>query len=357
MQIPCAARIVIKLFAPAMALATAACTSQPGIPPPLAAMAQYKIQMRDVLTLPDVIYLDNNADCGCILVGIAVPTAAVAVQNFALANGVPAAAVRSVASHRRIAAASLRDNIRPVKGGLQIQTNAGRCTMMATVFHRARGQKGLVTNSHCTATRAGVDGTDFFQPGGDLFGGDFVAREVIDPPLSNAIAGCPTGRLCRRSDAAFAEFTTSTVGIIGQLARPTHFCSTGPCDLAVANSADALQIIGVGGAAIVGEERQKIGRTTGWTRGRVISACVDTNVSNPDRSDSGITLLCQNYAVGSWGRGDSGSPLFELLTGNRIVLAGIVWGGSVDEQGATIDEMVFTAMPEIEAELGAMDFF
>ena len=63
-------------------------------------------------------------------------------------------------------------------------------------------------------------------------------------------------------------------------------------------------------------------------------------------------MLCQNIVGAGSGPGDSGSPVFELLQGNRVVLAGIMWGGAEDGS-----DFAFTAMPEIEAELGAMDFF
>lgn len=341
------------LFIAQLALFVSSCTVQPANTPGVATLAQHKAQMRDVLTLPNVVFLDENAACSCILVGIANPSAAIAVQNFASAHGVPASVVQTTPVRRFVRHQSLLDNIRPIKGGLQIQNrDRGTCTMMATVFHHARAKKGLITNSHCTKTQNGVDGTEFYQPGGALFGGDFVAREVIDPPLTNAIAGCPAARLCRRSDAAFAEFDQSTAGIVGQLARPQHMCGPPACDQAMSSNTDVLTIIGLGGAAAVGEFRHKIGRTTGWTNGLVTNDCVDINVSNDDGTDSGVTMLCQNIVGGSAGHGDSGSPIFELLQNNRVVLAGIMWGGA--EDGLSF---AFSALPDVEAELGAMDFF
>lgn len=329
------------------------CTpGQPGCTEPPATIAQYKVRMRDVLTLPNVVFLDDNAACSCVLVGIANATTASSVQNFAASKGVPAAVVKTVQSPRYMNRQSLHDTIRPIKGGLEISSGPVICTMMATVFHHARAKKGMITNSHCTATRNGVDGTEFFQRGGALFRGDFVGAEVIDPALTNAIAGCPAGRMCRRSDAALVEFHPNTLGTVGQLALPKHMCGTGPCDQAMTNTNDVLTIVGIGGAALAGENRHKIGRTTGWTRGLVTNDCIDINVSNDDGSDSNVTMICQNIVGASAGHGDSGSPVFELLQNNRVTLAGIMWGGSEDESS-----FVFTALPDVEAELGAMDFF
>src|SRR5437016_13875779 len=114
--------------------------------------------------------------------------------------------------------------------------------------------------------------------------------------------------MCRRSDAAYAEFSTSTVGIVGKLARPKHMCSAAACDQDMNNSTDELTVIGLAGAPTVGEFRHKIGRTTGWGRGTVARACVDINVSNDDATDSGITMVCQHIVSAASGAGDSGSP-------------------------------------------------
>ena len=46
-------------------------------------------QLRDVLTLQDVVFLDLDEACGCITAGISQPTAATAVASFATSPALP----------------------------------------------------------------------------------------------------------------------------------------------------------------------------------------------------------------------------------------------------------------------------
>jgi hypothetical protein len=186
---------------------------------------EYKTRMRDVLTLPNIAFLDADETCNCIAVGITDQSAVTSVENFAKNAGVPLTSVKTVLTRPIKKFASLRDNIRPTKGGLQIQNNdSSFCTQAAAVFNRDRNKKGMLTCSHCTKTQGGVENTEFYQPGGALFSFDHVAKEIIDPPYISSLPGCPTGRACRRSDSAYAEFDTSTHGIVGKLAQPQSMC-------------------------------------------------------------------------------------------------------------------------------------
>jgi len=332
-----------------LAIALAACGAPPAPgPTPGPSLDDYKDRMRDALNIPGVVFLDGDEVAGAVVAGLSDPAAEPAVRNAAAAAGVPAALVQVVATSPIVAASTLQDAMRPIKGGLQIfSSDQQTCTMTAVAFDRARAVKGLLTCSHCTRTQTGVDGTDFFQAGGGI---DFVAREVIDPSLSSSLPGCPSKRVCRRSDAAFAEFTTSTVGIVGRLARPRAMCfGTGSCSLDLASPGDELVVTGVGGAPTLGADLHKIGRTTGWTTGPVTRTCVSANDnSNPLLP---ITMLCQSFVAAGAAHGDSGSPVFELRPNNQIVLMGIMWG--VPTAGGAF---VFSPIPNIEAEIGALDF-
>lgn len=105
-------------------------------------------------------------------------------------------------------------------------------------------------------------------------------------------------------------------------------------------------------APLVGEELDKVGRTTGWTFGKVIGTCVNTNVADTD-----ITLLCQSWVESTDGReivagGDSGSPVFAWRPSGEVVLGGILWGSN--DPGTAF---VFSAMSNVEQELGALATF
>jgi hypothetical protein len=241
----------------------------------------------------------------------------------------------------------LQGNFRPIEGGVRIQ-NADRvtCTMMATAYHRGQGKKGLLMNSHCTQSQFAVDNVNVYQPGGTFFSNDYVAKEVIDPAPNASLPGCPTGRRCRLSEAAFAEFDTSTVGIVGKIAKPALRCGNSICDTAINSTAEVLTITGVAATHVVADSREKIGQYSGWTSGRISRTCVDVNVK-----DTNITLLCQHEVATCGGPGDSGAPVFQRTQGDNVILAGIVWGGPDD--GTSFS---YSPISAIEAELGTMDF-
>ena len=98
---------------------------------------------------------------------------------------------------------------------------------------------------------------------------------------------------------------------------------------------------------IRGQLVDKVGRTTGWTRGQVSNTCVNTGVSG-----TSIVLLCQTWVESIGGGaivagGDSGSPTFIDLGGNNATLVGGLWGGSSD---GTL--LVYSPIANIRAELG-----
>jgi hypothetical protein len=314
--------------------------------PSLEQLEDYKARVRPVLARPGITFVDADEACGCVTVGISQAGAAADVASVAAGAGVPATLVRTVHAGAIRPLAGLRDGIRPIKGGLQIQNeDRSLCTMTATVFNRGLARKGLLTNSHCTRTRNAVDGIEFFQAGGALFSSDFVAREVIDPPATTV--GCPPERLCRRSDAAFARFDTSIVGIVGRLALPSATCGMTACGVTMPSSTSELRISQADlGAPVAGQIVHKIGRTTGRTRGAITQTCIDTSVA-----DSNMVMLCQSQVAATSGQGDSGSPVFRALPDGTVALMGLLWGGPGDGTS-----YVFSSLRDVEAELGSFDY-
>nr|WP_273000261.1 hypothetical protein [Hydrogenibacillus schlegelii] len=114
-----------------------------------------------------------------------------------------------------------------------------------------------------------------------------------------------------------------------------------PCDLRVHAFGVAIRRpLGKAGSPYAGQILDKIGRTTGWTYGKVTGTCVDVNQAGSD-----ITLLGQDIVAAGSGGGDSGSPVFYWHGGNEVILYGLLWGGSSDL-------FVFSNMYNIEKELG-----
>ncbi|MEL6544602.1 MAG: hypothetical protein AAFQ82_08240 [Myxococcota bacterium] len=197
--------------------------------------------------------------------------------------------------------------VRPVVGGTQIQNGNGSCTL-GFVGVRA-GVRGFVTNSHCTLTQGGVEGTVLSQPGDS---GSRIGVEMVDPTYFSG-GGCPSGRRCRLSDSAWATLDDGVTSERGRVYR---------------DSLTRYRVVKEYLYPLDGETLRKVGRTTGTTSGEVSETCEDMNVA-----DSDITLLCQARVEAQSAPGDSGSPVMKLLNpltypGSHPVAAmGVLWGG------------------------------
>ena len=229
----------------------------------------------------------------------------------------------------------LRSRRRPLRGGLQINFGGFLCTLGFMAVRN--GVNGYVTNSHCTTTQGGVQGTVEHQPTASGTT-NRVGIEIADPTYFTG-AGCPAGRRCRRSDSSFIQVPHPSGPAVtiarGTIARPAVNSFTW-------NGVDIFNITSEG-SAVVGQAVTKVGRTTGRTAGTVSQTCVNTNVSGTT-----ITQLCQTFANYGNAGGDSGSPVFRITTLPNVVLVGINWGGN-----GTIS--VFSPISQIQQELGALN--
>jgi hypothetical protein len=227
---------------------------------------------------------------------------------------------------------SLQGIVRPIIGGVQINFPGFLCTLGFNV------SDGFVTNSHCTNEQGGTEGTPYWQPTQSASPTQ-VATEAADPQYSGSLPGCPSGRVCRRSDASRAEYASGfsqfDVGRIARTNRPGR----------------SLTIVGdftitAEGSAVVGNVVNKVGRTTGWSQGSVTNTCVNTNVSGTN-----VTQLCQSFVSAAVGSGDSGSPVFQIVSGTSVHLVGILWGGSGSRT------FVYSPLNQVELELGRLTTF
>ena len=225
---------------------------------------------------------------------------------------------------------SLQGAVRPIIGGVQINFPGFLCTLGFNV-----GGGSFITNSHCTNTQGGTEGTPYWQPSSSASAQ--IATESADPIYRTGLTGCPAGRVCRFSDASRASYAGGAQFAMGRIAK-TQRPGRG------LNITGQFTITGEG-AATVGTVVNKVGRTTGWSQGNVTNTCVHTNVSG-----SNITQLCQNFVSATVGSGDSGSPVFQILSGDDVRLVGILWGGSGSQS------FVYSPLSNIEMsqELGAL---
>jgi hypothetical protein len=265
-----------------------------------------------VLTLPGVVFTDIDETTNRLRIGITDSTGMTeAVGEYLSKLGVPREAV--LISETKEVWPELRNRRRPLRGGLQINFGGFLCTLGFVAVRQ--GITGLVTNSHCTNTQGGVEGTVYHQPSASGTT-NRIGQEVADPTYFTG-GSCPAGRRCRFSDSSFARVPhpsgPSVTTALGTIARP-------PVGSVTWNGVDTFTITAEA-APVVGQSVTKVGRTTGRTSGTVQQTCANFNVAG-----SNITQLCQSRASFTSAGGDSGSPVFRITALPNVTLVGIHWG-------------------------------
>jgi hypothetical protein len=298
----------------------------------------FKTATSEVLGLAGAVSVDLDEASNRVRVGVTELSALVQARATLLRLGIPDGAVIVEQAEPIIQMATLRDRARPTTGGLQINFPGYLCTLGFNATHVSTGQASFITNSHCTNTQGGVDNTPYWQP---LQTTDPVqiATEVADPVYVKNGPSCPRGRKCRQSDASRAQYAAGIAFTRGAIAQ-----TTGPNNGSITTVTTPLTITQAdnNNSVLVGQTVNKIGRTTGWTRGTVSATCVNTGVSG-----STIVQLCQTFVNAGVGSGDSGSPTFQVISGTSVKLVGILWGGNT---GGT--QFVYSPLKNIQAELG-----
>jgi hypothetical protein len=290
----------------------------------------------EALAVPGAVFADADEAGNRVHIGVEHVAAASRVRSVLARLGIPAAAVdvEIVAPIHQVA--TLRTAVRPVVAGVQINFPGFICSIG---FNATRlGVKGFVTASHCTNTQGGVESTPYWQPTQTAKPVQ-IATETVDPTYKSTLAGCPSGRRCRRSDAAFAKYINATTNTLGRIARTA---TTSSADLTIAGGWTVTSNA-TSSSFTVGETLNKVGRTTGWSRGKVVATCVTVNVTGTP-----FTQICQTIVNATVGAGDSGADVFKVTSGTNVKLDGVLWGGS----GTTT--FVFSPFANITGELGAL---
>lgn len=305
-------------------------------------LVAWRHELRPLLGLPGVSFLDSDEGRNRVVVGVDPRAEGLdpdRLEREILAQGVPREAVVFQEAAPFEDLATLRDKLRPVPGGAQIAFSNFFCTLGFNAYRN--NVFGFVVNSHCTNVRGEADGTRYSQ---GVPAGGAIGTEVADPSFSTG-PPCPAGRRCRMSDAAFARYDKTSLGGLGKMALTTSK-GTETGSVTLKNPGARLTITARTGSPLQGDTVHKIGRTTGWTFGTVLGTCVESNNSTD------VTLFCQTIVRAGSGGGDSGSPVFYSLPGNKARLVGILWGGRTDPALGTL--FAFSPLENIEAELGPL---
>ena len=300
----------------------------------------------EVMALPGTVFSDNDEAAGKVVIGVEHASVARGVHNAMARLGVAPADYAVEVTSPIVFAATLRDAFRPVVAGVQINFTNYVCTLGFNVDHA--GGRSFITNSHCTATQGGVEGTLYYQPLKSSHP-TAIATEVADPAYVKNGPGCPRGKKCRYSDASRALYASSVLSNRGEIAQTTG-ANNG--SLTISSTSPRFTITAQNNTTTnfpVGTVVNKVGRTTGWTRGQVTRSCVNTSVSG-----SQVYLICQTFVSDPGGAavvggGDSGSGVWSG-SGSNVTLLGILWGGSSDNKS-----FVFSPLKQIQQELGTFN--
>lgn len=292
----------------------------------------------EALEVPGAVFADADEAANRVVVGVHGPEAAAAVRRIAARLGVPEGALVVTQAEPIHFVATLRDQIRPVLGGVQIRFSNFLCSLS---FNATLGNVGgFVTAAHCSDSQGSADGTQYYQPLNQVTS-EHIGMEIVDPAFFRNANGCPRGRKCRFSDANFSDGDTGVSFTLGGIEK-----TTGPNNGSL-TIAGQFSIVGES-ASTVGDTLNKTGRTTGWTRGTVTRTCANTGVSG-----SNIVLLCQDFVENNAFQivagGDSGSPVFAITSGDNVTLRGTLWGGN---SSGTL--FVYSPIDNVERELGPL---
>ena len=296
----------------------------------------------EALDVAGAVFVDNDETSNRVLIGVDRLSAMALVKAAATRAGVPEDAVIVQRTDPIHQVATLQNVVdRPVRAGVQINFPGFLCSVG---FNATAGsQKSFITASHCTKTQGGVESTPYWQPL-QTTAPTQIATEVADPVYVRGGAGCPKGKKCRVSDSSRAAYINGANQALGLIAR-TSGANNGSLDIVGSFSITGDDCTGtLGGCLTVGTTVNKVGRTTGWTSGKITNTCVNTGVQG-----TSIVQLCQSFVSAGVGGGDSGSDVFQVTSSTSVKLAGILWGGNSNGT-----QFVFSPLANVVRDLGPL---
>jgi hypothetical protein len=288
--------------------------------------------------VPGTVFVDNDETSNRVRIGVENVNAVGQVRAALARRGLPDDAVIIERTEPIVQVASLRDVDRPVRAGVQINFPGYVCSLGFNAT--SGGQPSFITASHCTNKQGGVEATPYWQPAQSV-NGTQIATEVTDPAYSR-LAGCPGGKVCRYSDASRAAYVAGIGSALAKIAM-TSGANNGSLEITGSFTITSDDCGTTGGCLAVGTVVNKVGRTTGWTRGAITNTCTNTGVQG-----TRIVQLCQTFVSAGVAGGDSGSDVFQG-TGTNVMLAGILWGGS-----SSGTQFVFSPLGNVTRELGPL---
>lgn len=188
----------------------------------------------------------------------------------------------------------------------------------------------FVTASHCSGVRFRLDSYLMYQPG-FRSAGNVIGHEIKD------FIGCKVP--CRQADASLFLYDPGIPVDQGRIAITTVSSGgLGVIDPAVQSVSVTRGLLNQ--QVAVGQLMTKVGIGSGLSSGSITRTCVSLG-----------GMACQYVASMHSAGGDSGSPIFEYVTGQEAHLHGVLWGGPAGDLNTTY----YSPLSGIEHDLGAID--
>lgn len=274
------------------------------------------------------------------------------IRTAAQRLGVPDAALGFEVSGETVTAnarqQTLRDRMRPVRGGIQIGHSG--CTYGFNALFN--GETVMVMNSHCTSGMFRMDGDLIYQPFNSW---SQIGQEISDPNWYNC-GVWPSSRRCRKSDSAVVRLSLPSADIgLYQIARTQwRRYGIGGRGSIYIDQENPYFTVGYEITNISkGKYFNKIGQQTGWTYGKVLSTCT---VEVVWKNGVKYHITCAYRMNARTEYGDSGSPVFEWNgASNNVGLTGLVFGMTdVRTEEVEYGKAVFNSVNSIKLDHGYM---
>jgi len=283
-------------------------------------------------SVPNINGVDADEALNQVRLTLVEGTSRLAADQAIAALGLPDGAVFVDFAKRAYANSTLSDKFRPTGGGIYIGNAASHyCTLGFNVTTVTYHETGYLSASHCAdgdAPWLGHTGGTMYQ--NTTFSGNIYGSVYLNPAFTRTDTECMGDPNCTWADAMFVNTGASDFSKV--LAAPTYVGEN--------NSVGSTTLAGwwnlVTRAAFgpyTGLTIDKVGVTTGWTRGVVTETCQARTIG-ADQFGSYV-VLCSDIVMGSAvGSGDSGSPVLIPPGSDPSAYAmGILFAGTVPPGG------------------------
>lgn len=308
---------------------------------------------------PEFQLIGANVKLNRLAIGLTDKAAEHTVLDIIRQVGIPLEAVTIEIEGQHVPLSGLRGTWRPTFGGVQLMPDAsggevGVCSLGFNVT-TPNGDKYALTAAHCVVEwdyATGHLGDEWWQPGS--LPQNKIGTVQMNPAWTSTDTRCvSTASLCTLADVAGIRYL-DPAAFAKSVARTT--CCIGPY-----NGEGSLTVVGqwpvtaiVSPSLAQGAYVEKLGRTTGWTKGQVDLACA--HLVFQLGSVGPYTVICTTRVSGSWAdRGDSGGPEYIDTMMNSRAAEGILFAidrGEITGRCGNPCKSYYSPWPQIQAHFG-----